>query len=29
MKFRKTILPNGDLKITADNEARAWLKETR
>jgi hypothetical protein len=27
MKFHKTILDNGDLLITADNEARAWLKE--
>ena len=27
MKFRKSILPNGDLLITADNEARALLKE--
>jgi hypothetical protein len=27
MKFHKIILPNGDLKITADNEGRAWLKE--
>ena len=27
MKFRKEIMPNGDLLITADNEARAWLKE--
>lgn len=27
MKFRKSILPNGDLLVTADNEARAWLKE--
>jgi hypothetical protein len=27
MKFHKSVLPNGDLKITADNEARAWLKE--
>jgi hypothetical protein len=27
MKFRKSILPNGDLRITANNKARAWLKE--
>lgn len=27
MKFRKEILPDGDLRITADNEGRAWLKE--
>ena len=27
MKFHKTILPNGDLQITADNEARQWLRE--
>lgn len=27
MKFRKQVLKNGDLLITADNEARAWLKE--
>lgn len=27
MKFRKTVLPDGDLLITADNEGRAWLKE--
>jgi len=27
MKFRKTVWPNGNLKITADNEARAWIKE--
>ncbi len=26
MKFRKTILPNGDLQITADNGGRAWIK---
>ncbi len=25
MKFHKLILPNGDLQITADKEARAWL----
>jgi hypothetical protein len=27
MKFHKSVLPNGDLKITADNEGRAYLKE--
>jgi hypothetical protein len=27
MKFRKEILPNGNLRITVDNEGRAWLKE--
>lgn len=27
MKFRKRVNEAGDLEITADNEARAWLKE--
>ena len=27
MKFHKSVLPNGDLLVTADNEARAYLKE--
>ena len=27
MKFRKEVMPDGNLLITADNETRTWLKE--